>query len=84
VPTAFRHPAARFVLLGVLAFGYFVFFPEDLSPLLHPVERALNVSYAVSPWLYAVIGVGILAWTALRIAGRWTAATVSREAPPPP
>jgi hypothetical protein len=84
VPTAFRYPAGRFVLLGVLAFGYFVFFPEDLSSLLHPVERALNVSYAVSPWLYAVIGVGILAWAALRLWGWRAGPAVGREAPPTP
>jgi hypothetical protein len=84
VPTAFRHSSARFILLGVLAFGYFVFFPEDLPPLLQPVERVLNVTYAVSPWLYAVIGVGILAWAALRIWGWRAGPAVSRDVPPPP
>ena len=36
MPTAFRQSVARFVLLGVLAFGYFVFFPEDLAAV--PVD----------------------------------------------
>jgi hypothetical protein len=81
VPTASRHLAARLVLVGVIAFVYFVLFPGDLPPLLHPIERALNVSNAVSPGLYAVLGVGTLAWAAVRIWGGRPA--LGREVPPP-
>jgi hypothetical protein len=56
-------------VLGVVTFVYFVFFPHDLAAILAPLEKILAVSSAVSPWLYGVIAVGILSWTALRIWG---------------
>jgi hypothetical protein len=56
--------------LAGLAFAYFVLYPQDLSAMLNPVERTLTVSNAASPWLYAVIGVGILSWTVMRIRGK--------------
>jgi hypothetical protein len=60
----------RFVLLFVLALAYFVIFPQDWSALLSLVERILAVSNAVSPWLYGLLGVGLVCWTMMRIWGR--------------
>ncbi len=52
----------RFAFLGALAFAYFVAFPDDLPSLLAPVERILGLTKAISPWLYVVLGGGLVAW----------------------
>jgi hypothetical protein len=83
VPTAFNRGAARLVVPGVLVFAYAVLYPTDWAALLAPVERILNASFAVSPWLYAVIGVAILARAAVRIWGRPSTSAVPREEPRP-
>jgi hypothetical protein len=62
------------LLVGVPAILYFVMFPQDLGPVLAPPEKILALSGAVSPGLYAVIGVGILCATIIRVWG-------GREAP---
>jgi hypothetical protein len=80
--TATKHVLPRLVLLGLLLLAYFVVYPEDLAGVLSPVATGLGLSSAISPWLYALIAVAILCWTALRIWGRATIA--SREAPPLP
>jgi hypothetical protein len=77
-----RHPLARWTLLAVLVFVYFVLYPQDLSALLTPLERVLAVSTAVSPWLYGVIGIAILCWTLVRIWGR-PGSAVNRDVVPP-
>jgi len=57
------------LLLGVPAFVYFVLFPQDLDHVLAPAEKVLALSGAVSPWLYAVIGVATISWTIIRVWG---------------
>ncbi len=68
--------AKRLTVLGAAALAYFVAYPADLAAVLNPAERLLAVSYAVSPWLYALLGMGLLCRTAVSIWGR-------RDAPPP-
>ncbi len=68
--TRTRHRGIYVAVLGVVAFVYFVFYAQDLSAILAPLEKVLAVTSAVSPWLYGVIAVAILSWTALRIWGR--------------
>ena len=53
------------VMLGVMIFAYFVTFPQDIAV----VQNVLALSAAVSPWLYGVIAVTILCYTAMRIWG---------------
>ena len=60
---------ARLVVLIVLALAYFVIFPQDLAALLSLLEKILAVSYAISPWLYGLLAVGLVCWTAVRIWG---------------
>ena len=71
---------ARLVVLGVLAFIYFICYPQDMATVVSPVEqvlalsnvvveKVLALSNVVSPWLYAVIGVAIFSWTVVRIWG---------------
>jgi Na+/H+-dicarboxylate symporter len=67
-----NHWFMRFVLLFVLALAYFVIFPQDWSTLLSLAERILAVSNAVSPWLYGLLGVGLVCWTMIRIWGKAT------------
>lgn len=61
--------AARWVALAGLVFAYFVVFPGDATAVTAPVANLLRLSRAISPWLYLVVGVGIIAWTALAIWG---------------
>lgn len=69
-------------VLGVLAFAYFVSYPQDLIIILGLLEKVLVVSSSVSPWLYGVIAVGILSWTALRIWSGKPTNVGSQEVPP--
>jgi hypothetical protein len=68
----------RLSLFGVLVVAYFVLFPDDLAALIGPLEQLLRLSQAVSPWLYALIGVALLCWTLDRIWGKGA----RREVPP--
>jgi hypothetical protein len=66
----------------VLAFVYFVFYPQDLAAILGPLEKVLSVSSAVSPGLYGVVAVGILCWSALRIWGAKQTTPGNRDVKP--
>ena len=78
----FRGARLAGAVLGVLAFTYFVFYPHDLASILNPLEKILALSNAVAPWLYGVIAVAILCWTALRIWGNRPARETKRDVPP--
>ena len=80
--TRTRQQGTQVAALGVLAFVYFVIYPQDLSVLLGLVEKVLALSNGVSPWLYGVIAVAILSWTALRICGGKSTNAGSRDVPP--
>ncbi len=54
---------------GALVFVYFVMYPEDLSSVIAPIASILQLSQSVSPWLYMVIGVGIITWGIVRVWG---------------
>jgi hypothetical protein len=56
--------------LGALAFVYFVLYPEDVKAVLAPIASVIELSQTVSPWLYLVIAVGIVAWAVVRVWGR--------------
>ena len=47
------------LILGVAA--YFVAYPEDAQAITTPATTFLSLTTAVSPWLYVVVAVGILA-----------------------
>ena len=79
--TPSREVVLRAVLLGALAFIYFVVFPEDLDGLLNPVAKLLALSNLVSPWLYAVVGVVIVAWAVVRVCGSRSRAEPDRAVP---
>ena len=53
----------HWLILASLVFTYFVIFPDDLSAVLASVREMLSLSNAISPWLYAVLVSGIIAWT---------------------
>lgn len=55
-----------------LAYVYFVIFPGDLAAVLAPASQVLNLSTAVSPWLYVVIAVAIVMRAVTRTWGRTT------------
>ncbi len=61
---------AAWVVPVVLAFTYFVIFPEDFGTLLVPVETLLMLTEAVSPWFYGVVAVAIIAWSITRTRGK--------------
>ncbi len=56
--------------LGVLAFVYFIVFPEDMKAILAPLAAVLELSQSLSPWLYMVIAVGIAAWAIVKTWGQ--------------
>jgi hypothetical protein len=76
-------PIARFVALGLVVLAYFLLVPEDVAvvsalfaPLVELVRAVaelarpvLELSGVISPWLYMVIAVGILAWTVVEVWG---------------
>jgi hypothetical protein len=68
VQTRSNHWIARLALLVMFALGYFVVYPQDFAAVLAPVKELLALSNSVSPWLYGVVAVAILAWT---LAGVW-------------
>jgi Na+-driven multidrug efflux pump len=60
----------RGTILAVVAFAYFVAFPEDVSAILTPVEGVLGLTNAVSPWLYVLLGAGVIARALTQCFGR--------------
>lgn len=74
----------RVVLLAAVALAYFVIYPGDLAAVIAPVVNVLGISQAVSPWLYAVVAVGMVCWTVARIWGGKRIAGTEREVPPTP
>jgi hypothetical protein len=70
VPTHFKRWVSRVILLVLLAFAYFVAYPEDCVAVFVPAKELLALSNAASPWLYGLVAVAILAWTATAIWGR--------------
>jgi hypothetical protein len=68
----------RFIVVSTLAVAYFVLFPDDLATAINPLQQLLQLSYAVSPWLYALIGTALVCWTLDRIWGKGA----RREIPP--
>lgn len=67
-----RTTSARDVVLMliVLVFIYFVVFPDDVKKVTAPIAGVLELSQVVSPWLYMVAAVGLVAWVLLKIWGR--------------
>jgi hypothetical protein len=61
---------ARAGILLACVYVYFVLFPADLTAVLGPASQVLNLSTAVSPWLYLVVAVAIAARAVKRIWGR--------------
>jgi len=77
-------PIARLVTVGLVVLAYFLVYPEDVTAVVAPVATmvkgiaaplasVLQLSTSVSPWLYGVIAVGIVAWTIVRVWGGRTA-----------
>ncbi len=58
-----------YVLAGVV-FAYFVIFPADLSAVVAPIKGVLELTNAISPWVYALLAAGIIAWVIVRCFGR--------------
>ena len=73
----------RGAVLALLAFGYFVAFPEDLSAVLVPVERLLSITNTVSPWVYGVVAAMVVSRALLRTspAHRKSANTAGGDVP---
>jgi len=71
---------SRLFIPAILLFVYFVSFPDDLGAVLAPIELILELTDAVSPWLYGLGGFGFVAWTIVRIWG--TTNKTTRKATP--
>lgn len=72
----------RGMILAGAVLTYFIMFPNDLSAVIAPAREILSLSNAVSPWLYAVLVSGIIAWTAARCFGG--PRDLRRDRPPAP
>ena len=60
-----------------LVLVYFVLYPRDLAVLFAPMESLsgvasvlLQATMSVSPWLYGLASVVVVAWTAIQITDR--------------
>lgn len=82
----------RALVVGLLVYAYFVLFPGDLAALTQPLEPiakairvVLEITVAISPWLYTLAGVGAASLTALSITTRILAyrAATQTSAPRP-
>jgi hypothetical protein len=60
----------RWMIVAGAVITYFILFPNDLSAVLSPAREILSLSNAISPWLYALLASGIIAWTLARCFGR--------------
>jgi Na+-driven multidrug efflux pump len=60
----------RGMILAGIVFAYFVEFPADLAAILAPVREVLSLTTTVSPWVYAVVASGVIAWALVRCFGR--------------
>jgi hypothetical protein len=57
------------LMLITLVFAYFVVFPNDVQTVTAPIAAVLELSQVVSPWLYMVAAVGLVAWVIVKIWG---------------
>ena len=51
----------RIASFALLALAYFVSFPEDAEAISTPVKTFLSLTTVISPALYGVVAVGIVA-----------------------
>jgi hypothetical protein len=68
-----RGHLARGVVLASVIFAYFVVYPEDAQAITAPIANFLTLltaSNSISPWLYGVVAVGIIAWAIVTTCGR--------------
>lgn len=64
-----RGPRARPAIVGMAVLVYFFLFPGDLAVLLAPLERTLSLTNAVSPWLYGLLAVALIAKVIVKVWG---------------
>ncbi len=64
-----RSVARPLAIISICVFIYFVVFPDDMLRVTTPIATLFNVSKSVSPGLYAVIAVLILALTITKVWG---------------
>jgi hypothetical protein len=57
------------LVLIALAFTFFVVFPDDVKTVTAPIAAVLELSQVVSPWLYMVAAVALVAWVIVKIWG---------------
>jgi hypothetical protein len=57
------------LVLIALAFIYFVVFPDDVKTVTAPIAAVLELSQVVSPWLYLVAAVALVAWVIVKTWG---------------
>ena len=56
------------LILALLA--YFVSYPEDAQAVTTPISTFLGLTTVVSPWLYGVVAVAIIAKAVIKTWGR--------------
>jgi len=56
----------RWWILAGIVLAYFVIFPDDLSAVVTPIKGVLELTSVISPWLYALLAAGIIAWAIVR------------------
>ena len=61
--------AGPLTIVSIFVFIYFLVFPDDMLQLTAPLANLFDVTNSVSPCLYGVIGVLILACTITRVWG---------------
>jgi hypothetical protein len=59
----------RIVVSALAVVAYFVVYPEDAQALTAPWRTFLSLTTAISPWLYGVVAVGIMAHAIVKVGG---------------
>jgi len=59
----------RIAVLALAGLTYFVAYPGDAQAIARPVTSFLEITSAISPWLYVVIAVGLIALAVVKTWG---------------
>ena len=56
-------------ILLFTAVAYLVVYPEDFDRIISSATDFLSLTFAISPWFYGVVAIGLIAHAVIRIWG---------------
>jgi len=60
-------------VVGAVVLAYFMVYPKDMENVTNTLATVLQLTNEISPWLYVLGGLGLVAWSVTKIWGRCTA-----------